>query len=972
MVLLRQKCLGPGSCPLSNAFLPLVARSFRARLLIAVLLTPLLLFAIASVSAAQCASGNLFKEAVTTGNSVPGGWACAAGDLDKDGYADAAFLGATNSLVIKLGGPTLSLGEEIVIPLSDAGLGVALRDVNGDGFLDLLYVTDSALIVKYAIVTNGVWQRTFSAPTSVASIGGARRLAVADLDGDGNLDVVVGSAGNQIAVHAGRPGGTFGPAQLYAFSSTPFSVAVGDFNADGRLDIVAASLSADVWVLFGNGTPGQPRFTSPAFYRAFVEPLQLAVADFNGDGALDFACSDDPGKAAVFMGRVTGGVPNGAFDGPVGYSLGVTVPYGFAAADLDGDGIVDLASGNNGGTLSVIRGRGDGTFGAPEIYSTGSEGNDLAIADLNADTAPDLVVGGGGKGVILPGLCPSSPQPPFISRFVPTGGAAGDHIKIFGSFIAGPSEVRIGGAHCEILSGPAYPVVVVVPIDAVTGPVQLATVAGVSTSTSTFFVGPPPVISGFTPTSARPGQVVTVSGAHFASATFCSFGGQDPSPFAVISDSQLELTVDGNATDGPVHVRTTTGEAVSIGAFTVLPPDSAAKLVAVRDARNDQGGKVILRWARSEVDEPVARAIKSYRVWRRAPLEASGASRSVAVATPPPGPGWYWEALGEVPAAYLTGYSFTASTQQDSTATDPGWTAFFIQALTRDDARFYFSNVDSGYSVDNLAPPSPSPLVANYTANGTLLKWPQSVAGDFAHFQLYRGSSTVFVPNADNHIATLRDTTYRDNTPGAFTYKLRSVDVHGNLSRVVTVTPDRPVATLASLVVARALPDKVELVWLAEAGTGLSATLYRWSPETDWVRMGTLDADGQGFIRFVDVGVVAGATYRYRLGIEDAGTESFYGEAEVTVPAASVSFTLSGGNPVHGRELSFHVSIPDPGRGSLELMDISGRLLAQTELQGPTSSDITLRPAKRCPAGVYLVRLRTSGREVMRRVVVTP
>src|SRR5439155_26675843 len=128
-------------------------------------------------------------------------------------------------------------------------------------------------------------------------------------------------------------------------------------------------------------------------------------------------------------------------------------------------------------------------------------------------------------------------------------------------------------------------------------------------------------------------------------------------------------------------------------------PDPRPILVSVRDVPLDQGGKIVLRWQPSEYDVPNDGRITSYRVWRRAALAAAaapGGSTSEALLLGVPG---FWESLVEIPAAFLGGYAYTATTLNDSTAAGNPYEAFFIQALTSNRLVFYSSIVDSGYSV---------------------------------------------------------------------------------------------------------------------------------------------------------------------------------------------------------------------------------------------------------------------------------
>jgi hypothetical protein len=228
---------------------------------------------------------------------------------------DAAFLDPSGRLVVKLGASTLSSGPELSFSVP-GGLGLALADVDGDGLIDVVTDGDGGLSVLHGMGTGGVWNGSFSAPLTVPTASTPRRIVLADLDGDGHLDAVVGSYGPQIAIHKGMPGGSFSSAQLVAPGGTDFSVAVGDFNSDGRLDIAVATLDGQLQILLGVGSVGNPSFSLAHTYLPGGEPLEAAVADLNGDGVADIAFSNNPGSVTVCLGHASGGVGDGSFTAP--------------------------------------------------------------------------------------------------------------------------------------------------------------------------------------------------------------------------------------------------------------------------------------------------------------------------------------------------------------------------------------------------------------------------------------------------------------------------------------------------------------------------------------------------------------------------------------------------------------------------------------------------------------------------------
>jgi hypothetical protein len=206
-------------------------------------------------------------------------------------------------------------------------------------------------------------------------------------------------------------------------------------------------------------------------------------------------------------------------------------------------------------------------------------------------------------------------------------------------------------------------------------------------------------------------------------------------------------------------------------------------------------------------------------------------------------PDVFWESIAQLPAAFLPGYAYAAATLRDSTEDGNPYTAYFVQAVTADAFEFYNSSPDSGYSVDDLAPPAPAPLTVVYGPANNTLHWRGRELPDLHGYRLHRGQDAFFVPSAANLVATTSETTYVD-IPGSHYYKLTAVDIHGNRSRFVAVSPDRPVATLASFYQAFRAAGLARIVWYSGGNSGLMASVYRRSEATDWVSLGTVYAMG--------------------------------------------------------------------------------------------------------------------------------
>lgn len=230
-------------------------------------------------------------------------------------------------------------------------------------------------------------------------------------------------------------------------------------------------------------------------------------------------------------------------------------------------------------------------------------------------------------------------------------------------------------------------------------------------------------------------------------------------------------------------------------------------LAFVSDVRNDQGRAVRLRILRSSADSPQSIvSITGYAVYRRqdappASLTAGGdgAARGAARLASPNGVALAgWDYVTTVPARGDAEYGVVVPTFADANATARNYTTFFVSALTSSPYQYFDSPIQSGYSIDNLAPGTPTPFFASYVAGATNLHWGMNPAADFATFRLYRGTSSDFTPSAGNLVATPVDTSYADAGAAGRYYKLSAVDVNGNESPYAIVAPSQTLGAGAS------------------------------------------------------------------------------------------------------------------------------------------------------------------------------
>ena len=227
-----------------------------------------------------------------------------------------------------------------------------------------------------------------------------------------------------------------------------------------------------------------------------------------------------------------------------------------------------------------------------------------------------------------------------------------------------------------------------------------------------------------------------------------------------------------------------------ISQWTPLP-----SIASVRDVPHDQGGRVTLTWNASGLDDNL-NSLPFYSIWRAMPAGSSLAQtqfmnvhvtkdfrgqsfRQSAVSGVP----YNWEWIANQPAHKFASYAFTAPTLYDSMPGTNGITYFLVSAQTNDPNLFYDSPVDSGYSVDNLAPMPPHNLIAAPSGNSVTLHWNQSPDADLGKYAVYRSPDSITSVSALQPYALCVDTMFVDNAPllDGF-YLVRAVDIHDNYS----------------------------------------------------------------------------------------------------------------------------------------------------------------------------------------------
>ena len=297
---------------------------------------------------------------------------------------------------------------------------------------------------------------SFASAVTYSSKGNfAKSAAVADVNGDGKLDLVVanqcttGTEGSGCTNYTGLLGvllgngdGTFQAAVTYSSGSyDATSVAVADVNGDGKPDLVVTNVCSNsncnpagtptVDVLLGNGNGTFQ--TAVTYSLTGYTPLSVVVADVNGDGKPDLVvaiyCASisncnpvGPGAVSVLLGN-----GDGTFQAAVPYGSGGNGAQSVAVADVNGDGKPDVLAANFSGTVGVLLGNGNGTFQTAVTYNSAGSASSVAVADVNGDGKPDLAVVANGLVAVLLGNGDGTFQGPAT---YPSGGYQAQSVAV--------------------------------------------------------------------------------------------------------------------------------------------------------------------------------------------------------------------------------------------------------------------------------------------------------------------------------------------------------------------------------------------------------------------------------------------------------------------------------------------------------------------------------------------------------------
>ena len=379
----------------------------------------------------------------------------AVGDFNGDGRPDvvtANGIGSTLSVLLNTtqpGAATPSFSTAVNYLVQGSPV-VMVADMNGDGRPDLVAANSASnsVSILFNITPAGAAAPSFTAAANFPLNATYTDVVVADFNGDGRPDLLVGDGVKRIAtallntIAPGALAPSFATGPQISFGSNTLEYGYGinllvtDANFDGKPDIAAISMPQNsVSILVALNTTASA--TKPTFSGAFpsvtvgTNPQGVVADDFHGDGKQDLAVANySSNSVSVLLNTTPGGATTSSYAAPASFPVG-TNPQSVASADFNGDGKPDLAVANFGdGTVSVLLntsppGAATPSYAAAVSFTSGTQASFVAAADLNGDGKPDLAVtnfGDGTVSVLFNTTPPGAATPSFAAAVpYPTG-----------------------------------------------------------------------------------------------------------------------------------------------------------------------------------------------------------------------------------------------------------------------------------------------------------------------------------------------------------------------------------------------------------------------------------------------------------------------------------------------------------------------------------------------------------------------
>ncbi|MDD8017510.1 MAG: T9SS type A sorting domain-containing protein [Bacteroidota bacterium] len=418
---------------------------------------------------------------------------------------------------------------------------------------------------------------------------------------------------------------------------------------------------------------------------------------------------------------------------------------------------------------------------------------------------------------------------------------------------------------------------------------------------------------------------------------------------------------------------------------------AAPKLVAAKDIANDQGGRMRIFWDPSYLDADTAQNVKSYTL--KLGAKTTGVMGKSSQST---GTGIYWQTVGIVRADQSVGYSSVVSTYADSGLQGIPEYYFQVIAKNNDSTQSWLSNIDSGYSVDNIPPVGiAGAMISSNTSGNMMIQWNKNrVDRDLMGYVIYKSNTGGFPLNETTKLAQVTDTMYIDATTSqgnTYYYRVAGIDVHGNVGTPSNELVETALALELSAFTATQSHRSVILQWKMASETnnrGFDVEKRRiQNTEVStqniaevWGRVGFVEGSGTSNVpreySFTDTKLDVGK-YSYRLKQTDNnGSVRYSSEVEAEIIAPKV-FELSQNYPnPFNPTTTIEFTLPENGRAVLKVFNSLGQEVA-TLFNGVAEAGQYHQvifsaeggDASRLSSGIYIARLDWNGNHVIKKMM---
>ncbi|MFZ4620349.1 MAG: T9SS type A sorting domain-containing protein [Bacteroidota bacterium] len=398
----------------------------------------------------------------------------------------------------------------------------------------------------------------------------------------------------------------------------------------------------------------------------------------------------------------------------------------------------------------------------------------------------------------------------------------------------------------------------------------------------------------------------------------------------------------------------------------------------VGDIANDQGGKLRLLWSASSLDIWENSSIKSYTI--KVGAKATGLLGKTENAA---GNGIYWQTVGSIPADRSEGYTTVVSTYADSGLQGRPYYYFQVIAKNADSTILWTSNIDSGYSVDNIPPVGTGGgVIASNMSGAIMLKWNKNkVDPDLMGYVVFKGSVPGFTPNTQSRISLTTDTLFVDTTSAIGSmnyYRIAGIDKHGNVGTPTPELSQRALAVELTSFTASVSGRSVVLRWNTATetenhGFGVERK-YANGKVTEWTELGFIEGAGTSAAphaySFTD-GSPRSGEVQYRLRQTDHNGAIHYSnsiEVKITAPSEFVLYQ-NYPNPFNP-STNIDFTVPVNGHTELKIYSTLGTEVS-TLFTGDASSGEyhhVVFDARNLSSGIYIARLTYGGQTLSKKI----